>query len=233
MNSLPLAFILGFFGSLHCAVMCGPLMLSMPQQKESWIRTTIQLALYQFGRILVYGILGLLVGAIGNSFRIFSNQKTLSFIVGLLLVLFAILHFSGRYIKELNKMQQTLLIPISKLIGRFYGLPFWGFFIGMLNGLIPCGMVYLALATALNTASIKSAVVFMLLFGLGTTPLMLTISIGKVFLKKYVFINANKLMPWFMLFLGALMLLRSADLGIAFLSPNNTNHPHQNISECG
>ncbi len=233
MNSLPLAFILGFFGSLHCAVMCGPLMLSMPQQKESWITTTIQLTLYQFGRILVYGILGLLVGAIGNSFRIFSNQQTLSFMVGLLLVLFAILHFSGRYIKELNKIQQTLLIPISKLIGKFYGLPFWGFFIGMLNGLIPCGMVYLALATALNTTSIKGAVVFMLLFGLGTTPLMLTISVGKVFLKKYVSINANKLMPWFMLFLGALMLLRSADLGIAFLSPNNINHPHQNISKCG
>lgn len=232
MSSLSLAFILGLLGSLHCAVMCGPLMLSMPMQKQSRLGAIVQLVLYQAGRILVYGILGLVVGIIGNSISAFTNQETLSFMIGFLLVLLAIFHFSGQYIGVLSRWQQRLLSPIGKLLGKLYSLPFSGFFVGMLNGLIPCGMVYLALATALNTGTINGGISFMLFFGLGTIPLMLVISIGKLFLRKYVQFNANKYMPWFMLFLGALMILRASNLGIAFLSPDTNVHAHQHVAEC-
>ena len=223
---------MGLLGSLHCAVMCGPLMLSLPIQKTSYLKSAFQLLLYQFGRILVYSLMGILVGWIGSSFTVFANQQTLSLTIGIILVVFVLLQFSGRYSKGLNHLQYKIVAPISKLMGKLFGLPLWGFFAGMLNGLIPCGMVYLALATALNTATIEGGVTFMFLFGLGTTPLMLMISLGGVYLKRYIKFDTKKLIPYFMLFIGVLFILRSADLGIPFLSPHNSTHLDHTAAEC-
>lgn len=233
-SSLHLAFLMGLLGSLHCAVMCGPLMLSLPLQKASFLKSAFQVISYQLGRILTYTLLGILVGFIGNSFSVFANQKTLSFTIGIVLVVFVGLQLSGRYSKSLSYLQSIMLIPVSKLMGKIFGMPLWGFFAGFLNGLIPCGMVYLALATALNSASVREGASFMFLFGLGTTPLMLLISFGGIYLNKYIRFNTQKLVPWFMLFMGALFILRSADLGVAFLSPDTKthNHQHQNVVEC-
>ncbi|MCY1530396.1 Cytochrome C biogenesis protein transmembrane region [compost metagenome] len=111
-------------------------------------------------------------------------------------------------------------------MGKVFGMPLWGFFAGLLNGLIPCGMVYLALATALNTATIRDGGMFMFLFGLGTVPLMLLISLGGIYLKKYIRFNSRKLVPWFMLFMGLLFAFRAANLGIPFLSPDHSMHAH-------
>jgi sulfite exporter TauE/SafE len=231
-NNLPLAFLMGLLGSLHCAVMCGPLMLSLPLQKNSYFKSAVQVLLYQLGRVLIYTLLGLFVGFVGNSFTVFVNQQTLSLIIGVILVVFTALQLSGRYSKTLIAIQFKMINPISKLMGKLFGLPFWGFFAGLLNGLIPCGMVYLALATALNNATVQGGAIFMFLFGLGTTPLMLMISLGGIYLKKYIRFNTQKLIPYFMLFIGLLFMLRSLDLGIPFLSPNNNHHLLGTVAEC-
>ena len=145
---------------------------------------------------------------------------------------FTVLYLSGRYLSVFHRFQSKLISPISQLMGKIYGLPFWGFYAGLLNGLIPCGMVYLALATALNAGNVKDAASFMLLFGIGTAPLMLLISLGGVYLKRYIRFNPNRLVPWFMLFLGTLFILRSANLDIPFLSPNSHLHPKEGAAEC-
>lgn len=224
MNLMPLAFLMGFLGSVHCAVMCGPIVLGLPIDKKSNLHNILQFFLYQLGRIAVYALLGLLVGLVGNTFSVFAKQETLSLIIGMLLLLFTAAQLSGRYVNSFQKLQNKMVIPIGKLMGKVFQLPMWGFFAGMLNGLIPCGMVYLALATALNSATSQSGASFMLLFGLGTTPLMLFISLGGVYLKKYFKFNSQKLIPWFALFIGALFILRSTNLNIPFLSP----HTHSN-----
>jgi len=222
-NFFPLAFLMGLFGSLHCAVMCGPVMLGMPFKKRNFLQASSQLLLYQFGRILVYTILGIGVGALGSSIKIFSNQKTLSVAIGVALILFTTLQLSTTYRHKFSRVQNKLLNPISKLLAKVFRFKLWGLFAGMLNGLIPCGMVYLALATALNTGNTTSGGIFMFLFGLGTTPLMMMISMGGIYLKKYIRFNTQQLIPWFMLFIGVLFILRSADLGIPFLSPKTTS----------
>jgi len=219
---LPLAFLMGLFGSLHCAVMCGPIILGMPFRKQDFFSSAVQLLLYQLGRITVYTFLGLLVGMLGNSIRLFSNQQTLSMFIGSMLILFTTLQFNKNYKNRFAKLQLKAMNPLSKVMGKVFNLKLWGLFAGMLNGIIPCGMVYLALATALNTGNVQSGTTFMFLFGLGTTPLMLMISLGGFFLKKYIRFNTSKLIPWFMFFMGALLILRSADLGIPFFSPENT-----------
>jgi sulfite exporter TauE/SafE len=231
-SNLPLAFLMGLLGSLHCAVMCGPLMLSLPLQKTSYLKSAFQLLLYQFGRVLIYTLMGVLVGWIGSSFTIFANQQTLSLIIGIVLIIFVILQFSGWYSKSIGNLQYRIVAPISKLMGKLFGLPLWGFFAGLLNGLIPCGMVYLALATALNSASLTGGATFMFLFGLGTTPLMLMISLGGIYLKSYIKFDTRRLIPYFMLFIGVLFIMRSADLGIPFLSPNSGHHAPTSVAKC-
>ena len=231
MEFLPLAFLLGVFGSLHCGVMCGPIMLAMPFQKQSFLKTGLQLILYQAGRILVYMVLGLIAGFIGSSIKTFSNQKTLSIIIGCLMIFFTLLQFNQYYRTHFSKLQARALKPVINLMGKVFRMPLWGLFAGMLNGLIPCGMVYLALATALSSGTIKSAVFFMLLFGLGTAPLMMMISMGGIYLKKYIHFNTNRLVPWFIWIMGVLFILRAVDLGIPFLSPNN-GHAYGNTLEC-
>jgi len=218
-NFFPLAFLMGLFGSLHCAVMCGPIALGMPFQKKSFLQSALQLLLYQLGRILVYTLLGLVVGALGSTIRIYANQKSLGITIGILLLLFTAFQYNAKYRRQFSIFQNKLLNPISKLMGTVFKLKLWGLFAGMLNGLIPCGMVYLALATALNTANVQAGGMFMFLFGLGTMPLMMMISIGGIYLKKYIRFNTQQLVPWFMVFFGLLFLLRALNLGIPFLSP--------------
>lgn len=184
---LPLAFLMGLFGSLHCAVMCGPIMLGMPFRKQDFFNSAVQLLLYQLGRIAVYTILGLLVGILGNSIRLFSDQKTLSILIGSGLILFTALQLNKTYRNRFSTLQLKAMNPLSKLMGKVFNLKLWGLFAGMLNGIIPCGMVYLALATALNTGNVQSGATFMFLFGLGTTPLMLMISLGESFEKIHPF----------------------------------------------
>lgn len=231
MSLIPLAFLMGFLGSVHCAVMCGPIVLGLPLDKKKLWHNVLQVSLYQLGRISIYTLLGLLVGLVGNTFSVFAKQETLSLIIGIVLIIFTIAQLSGRYVSSFQKLQNKMVLPISKLMGKVFKLPFWGFFAGMLNGLIPCGMVYLALATALNSGTAQSGASFMLLFGLGTTPLMLFISLGGVYLKKYFRFNSQKLIPWFALFIGALFILRSANLDIPFLSPH-THSTYGNVERC-
>lgn len=231
MSLIPLAFLMGFLGSVHCAVMCGPIVLGLPLDRKSSWQNVLQVSLYQLGRISTYTLLGLLVGLVGNTFSVFAKQETLSLIIGIVLILFTLAQLSGRYVSSFQKLQNKMVLPVSKLMGMVFKLPFWGFFAGMLNGLIPCGMVYLALATALNSGTSQSGASFMLFFGLGTTPLMLFISLGGVYLKKYFKFNSQKLIPWFALFIGALFILRSANLDIPFLSPH-THSIYGDVERC-
>lgn len=219
MIDLPLAFLMGLFGSLHCALMCGPIMLGMPFQNRKMFGATIHFLAYQIGRILTYTLLGFLVGCVGNTIKLFSNQQSLSLTVGILLILFTLLQFMPKYVSFFVAMQSRLITPISELMGRIFKLPFWGFFAGMLNGIIPCGMVYLALATAIANGNWAGGATFMFLFGLGTTPLMMLVSLGGIFLKKHFSFSSQKLIPWFTLLVGAMLILRAANLGIPYLSP--------------
>lgn len=230
MSNLSIAFLLGFFGSVHCAVMCGPLMLSLPLSQNDYWGAAVQLLMYQLGRVIVYAVFGMLAGLIGNSIKLFTDQQTLSLLIGSLMVGFTLIHFAGS--TKVSVLQAKLISPISKMMVKVYSLSNWGLLAGMLNGLIPCGMIYLALASSLNSGSIMGGASFMLLFGLGTTPLILTISLGGIYLRRYLKFNSNKLIPWFSLFIGVLFILRSANLDIPFFSPDYQIGAQSEVAEC-
>ena len=170
------AFILGLAGSLHCVGMCGPLMLSLPNaaggHKGRALWESIQ---YQLGRILTYALLGLLFGLLGKGIALAGLQKGLSVFAGVMMI--AAGFWAWRF------EQMALLLPgvgritawVKSGMGRLIHRHPDGasLLFGVLNGLLPCGLVYAALAGAIASVGPMEGALFMIVFGLGTSPLMI------------------------------------------------------------
>lgn len=214
MNHLQLAFVIGLFGSLHCVGMCGPLAFAIPNLNgEKW-KLVLNKLLYQLGRAFSYAILGLLIGALGKSLWIAGFQQTLSIICGIFIVIYSILRLLPAK-RNLNISFPLVNKWISGAIRKRYG----HFAVGMLNGVLPCAFVYVALATASNTSSVFQSALFMFFFGLGTLPLMFASAVGISFASQAVRRSINNVLPVLSLVLGSWLILRGLSLDIPFLSP--------------
>ena len=212
-----LAIALGLLGSLHCAAMCGPLMLALPGRADGVGRFITGRLIYQLGRVTTYALLGLVAGLVGKSFFIAGCQLWLSIALGVvILVVFFIskkVAVSAPVVQLVVKLKTAMSAQLQRRNFRSLGL------LGMLNGLLPCGLVYVALAGAVALGSFGQALVFMLLFGLGTLPMLLAISLsGKLFPVAW----RQKLrgaIPAGVCVLALLLILRGLALGIPYVSP--------------
>ncbi len=214
MNYQSLAFFTGLFGSLHCVAMCGPLVMSVPFPGNVWF-SLLQKIIYQLGRILTYALIGFAAGSVGSLFNILGLQQSLSFVSGILLIIIAAYHFAGRKTTS-SKTYLKLIGPLMSFMGRWMSKPYGGLIAGSLHGLIPCGMVYMALAGSLNTGSAYAGSEFMFYFGLGTTPLLMLTSFIPIVLRRF---RAPRLMiPALFLVAGILLVNRSLNLQIPYLS---------------
>lgn len=219
MNYLVFAFFMGLFGSLHCVAMCGPLVLAMPTGNTSrWLQFANSLR-YHLGRVLVYGVFGLLIGLIGHSFGGQGWQRGLTLLTGTLLVGAGIFMIMGNRAQSGFRWQQRALASLARWIGYWLHRPGGHLIVGALNGLLPCGMVYMALAAALSSESVAGAGLFMVLFGLGTWPALLLVSIAGHTVKKSLRINMTTWLPIICLVMGGWFLLRGANLDVPYLSP--------------
>ena len=215
------ALVLGFLGSFHCIGMCGPIALTLPVQHLAGFKKFIGILIYNSGRVFTYAILGLIFGIIGLSFNFFGWQQMLSIILGSLLMLFFIASFfkkrffNNQFIqKHWNKYIIQWLTPLfhKKNMGNL-------FLIGLLNGLLPCGLVYMAVAGALATGNILSSSLFMACFGLGTLPAMMTMSFAGSFVSLTMRNRIRKSVPYIVGIMGVLLILRGMNLNIPYLSP--------------
>lgn len=219
------AFILGFAGSLHCMVMCGPLTMLLQAKTKSGILGNL---LYHLGRVSIYMLLGVLFGLVGRIFNLVTSQNTVFIVLGSFFILYVLLPkktkhnlfmvgFLGKQINSVKKAINKTLSSKNPLVPVAFGA---------LNGLIPCGLVYFALLAALAMPSIQAASLYMLFFGLGTIPLLLFAApIGRFFQSQFGRVIPFK-QSYAIALLGCLFLLRGLGLGIPFLSPkvgyNNT-----------
>lgn len=174
------AFIIGLFGSLHCVGMCGPVMLAFmgPKQSKSGF------LLYHTGRILTYVLIGALLGLIGATAAMFQVQKVMAFALGFGLILLygipSIRHSLERFYYE-SRFYQLLKSFMSKNLSIRKR---W-FLSGVANGFFPCGLTYVAAAGAVALAHPLQGALFMVLFGLGTLPALITLSFaGNIFSKR-------------------------------------------------
>ncbi len=210
---------MGLLGSIHCAVMCGPLLLAVQAgQGISW-KTTANKLLYQLGRILTYGLLGLLLGLIGSTAAIQGWQQGFSLVTGLILLAIGLFHMFGKSSAQLAAFQTKAIQPFAKFMGKWLYRPGGSFVAGVLNGVLPCGMVYMALASAVNADSMTNSFLFMVLFGLGTLPLLLVFSFAGNFPKRIFKKGFATVLPVLFIVMGAWFILRGANLDIPYLSP--------------
>jgi uncharacterized protein len=215
------AFLLGLASSLHCIGMCGPLSLAMPVGRLAGRSKIVLIASYQAGRIFTYCLFGLLAGIAGKGILSAGYQQTFSIVAGLIVVLAATGYFAGRRAGPLSFMNgfyrflTGLLFKLLKTATRPHG----AFLFGMANGLLPCGMVYIAAITAFALGDWPSSVLFMLLFGAGTLPAMLLVVFTASRLNYKARKWAGKLSPYIITAMGLLLILRGLNWGIPFLSP--------------
>lgn len=219
MSTQALAFFMGLLGSLHCVAMCGPLLMALPSSGKAHRQIVVNRLIYQIGRIITYGILGAIIGFISVGAAYKGWQQGLSLATGFTLIGMALFTFFGHRSSGLLKAQQKLFSPLFKRMGYWLYRPGGNFIAGVLNGFLPCGMVYMALATALNTGSTWNGAQFMLLFGLGTLPLMLLTGLAGNYIKRMIPFKLSTWLPALFLIMGTWFILRGANLDIPFLSP--------------
>ncbi|NWF88507.1 MAG: sulfite exporter TauE/SafE family protein [Ignavibacteriaceae bacterium] len=212
---------LGFLGSLHCIGMCGPIALALPSQSNSKLGFYLGRVLYNLGRVLTYSVMGLIIGLIGQKINLAGYQQIVSIVLGIIILVSILLPARIKsYFIQLRPIQyitQKLQSSIGALFKK--GSQSSLFAIGVLNGFLPCGFVYVALAGAVALGSIGKSIVFMALFGLGTAPAMFSTSIitnlfGQNFRRK-----VHKAIPVFASVLAVIFILRGLNLGIPYLSP--------------
>ncbi|MDO7743294.1 MAG: sulfite exporter TauE/SafE family protein, partial [Pedobacter sp.] len=211
--------------SVHCVGMCGPLAFGVPSLRSGWFYLVLDKLLYQSGRIVSYCILGVLIGLLGRQIWLAGLQQGVSILSGLLIILAAL----SRIFKfSLSNSSSILLKPFNAMFSYALQHRANHLIIGLINGFLPCGFVYLAMAGALNTGAVPSAISYMFWFGLGTTPLMFIAAVSVGFTSALFRKRINQLIPFLMLFLGCWFILRGMELNIPYLSPPKA----ATITEC-
>lgn len=218
------AFTIGLLGSLHCLGMCGPIAFALPVRTQNVGLKFMKYLLYNAGRIFTYASLGLMMGIAGKGFAMAGLQQMISIVSGILIIASVLLIHNP--IQNAMSTKITLAVK-EKLKGAFrfyfqdehwYSL----FILGVLNGLLPCGMVYAALFGALASGSYASGALFMAAFGLGTVPMMMLVSLSKNVFANRLKLFFNNVTPVMACIVGALLIMRGLNLDIPFISPSIT-----------
>jgi sulfite exporter TauE/SafE len=226
--------IFAFVGSLHCVGMCGPIALALSAPDTGRVRFVVGRLLYNGGRTVTYMLLGVVAGSIGKTVALAGVQQILSIVLGVILVLFGLFPFlQSRLVPRVpafGNFTRSLSQKLGGLLGQrsFPALVL----VGILNGLLPCGFVYLALAASVTTGEILRSVVFMAGFGIGTIPVMFAVSL----LGKQVGAGIRKklriVVPVLTVLLGVLLVLRGSNLGIPYVSPRVEKAPQAEEVRC-
>ncbi len=211
-------FVLGFLGSMHCVGMCGPIVFALPKKEGNRLAYFWGGSCYNLGRAITYMLIGMIFGLLGQGFSMVGIHRWIGIGAGLFMIAAGIF---PKFYTLFSFENNTFVRWIQKKIGRLFRFKSYTalFTIGLLNGALPCGMVYAAIAAALALGNVIESGLFMLLFGLGTFPIMLLIfttgsMVGMEFRKKM-----TKFASYILILLGVLFVLRGLGLGIPFISP--------------
>lgn len=228
------AFILGLISSLHCIGMCGPIAMMLPVDHQNEAKKVSQIITYHLGRLSAYAIIGLIFGLLGRGFFLAGIQQKMSVIIGLAMIIVVLIPEKTFSKYNFSKLVYKIISKVKSSLGNHFKKKTYKslFTIGLLNGFLPCGMVYVALFGAIAMQSAGFGVLYMVLFGLGTVPLM-TIVVYVHSLLKLPFRNKiQKAIPYVAVVIGVLFILRGLGLGIPYISPSNMNLFVQATPDC-
>lgn len=231
MSFLLAALSLGFLGSFHCIGMCGPISLALPVHKFSSLKKTLLILLYNLGRMSTYAIFGAVVGSLGHGIVIAGYQGALSITLGVFILAGLIF---PRIFSANGKVGHSVYPFFSKLRNLLSGLLKKDaagslFSVGLLNGVLPCGLVYMGLAGATATGSALDGALFMFIFGAGTVPIMLSLPLAGSFITVDARNKIRKTLPFVVGLTAVLLVFRGLELGIPYVSPAA---PTNNSASC-
>lgn len=217
------AFFFGLISSLHCIGMCGPIAMMLPVDINNPTKKVIQITTYHLGRLTAYATIGLLFGLLGKGFFLAGIQQKIAIFIGIAMIAVVLIpeksfnkyNFSKPVFKIISKIKTALG---SQFKNKSYKSLFM---IGLLNGFLPCGMVYVALFGAIAMQSASLGILYMVLFGLGTIPLMSSVVYLHSFFSVSVRNKIQKAIPYAAIIIGILFILRGLGLGIPYISPSN------------
>lgn len=226
---------IGIVGSLHCIGMCGPIVVALPLKNQNLLSKILGAVLYNSGRVATYGLLGVLFGLLGKGIHMAGFQQWTSIILGILMIISVVFPFVFREKITVGNllagMASRLIVRLKKLFAtRSYRSLL---LIGLLNGLLPCGLVYVAIAGAINSGSVFSGSLFMVLFGVGTIPLLLLASLASDTIGQRIRSKMQRAVPYFVFMLGVLFILRGMSLGIPYISPTSEKLAPKEMVEKG
>ncbi|WP_417886589.1 sulfite exporter TauE/SafE family protein [Zunongwangia sp.] len=228
------ALLLGLLGSFHCVGMCGPIAFLLPLNRANKWLMYFQLFLYHLGRIISYAFIGLLFGLLGRGLHLFAAQQKLSIGIGVFMVLIVLLSFGTKKFQKLGSPFYRIISKIKSKIGANLKkqTPDTFLSIGLLNGFLPCGLVYMGVLGAIAQANAAYGSLYMVFFGFGTIPLMtITVALGN-----WIGVNTRnkirKFIPVFVMLTGILFILRGAGLGIPYVSPKVSDDKVNATIEC-
>ena len=215
------ALTLGLLGSFHCVGMCGPIALAIPLKTDSWLARIFGGVLYNLGRAITYAVMGAIFGLLGRGLVMSGFQQWISVIMGAIMILSVITPSIYKNRFNADKGVFSFVRKVKMSLGKLFAKRSYGalLMIGLLNGLLPCGLVYFAIAGAIATGSSASGSLFMFIFGLGTLPMLLAISLIGNMITLELRKKITKLIPYAIVFIGVLFILRGLSLGIPYLSP--------------
>ncbi|NOU58745.1 sulfite exporter TauE/SafE family protein [Marinifilum caeruleilacunae] len=215
------ALTLGLLGSFHCVGMCGPIALAIPLKTDSWLARIFGGVLYNLGRAITYAVMGAVFGLLGRGLVMSGFQQWVSIIMGAIMILSVITPSIYKNRFNADKGVFSFVGKLKMSLGKLFAQRSYGslLMIGLLNGLLPCGLVYFAIAGAIATGSSASGSLFMFIFGLGTLPMLLAISLLGNMITLELRKKITKLIPYAIVFIGVLFILRGLSLGIPYLSP--------------
>lgn len=216
-----IGFLMGLLGSVHCIGMCGPLVMALPISHKTSSQKIMAISLYHLGKISSYGLLGILFGLFGSQFPIFFFQRNISIVIGVTMLLYVIYVF----VIKPKHLQFNFFTPFYNLVIKQLSFLFKSksvisfLLIGILNGMLPCGMIYLALSSAMATQNVLYGGLLMTFFGIGTMPALLIVALGGQYMGFAFRKKLQNLLPVFIFGMGVLLILRGLNLGIPYLSP--------------
>ena len=198
--------------------MCGPLALALPSASVTNRAFVLGRVAYNAGRVFTYATLGAVCGLLGGTLALAGWQRWISLLAGGTILVGWLATSRLALNTRLAHGVAFLKMAMGQLL-RSRSLASLGL-LGALNGLLPCGLVYVAGAGAIAAGGAIRGAEYMLAFGLGTTPMMLAIALAG---KKFQFamrFRFQRLIPACLIFMAAMLILRGLSLGIPYLSPD-------------
>ncbi|HWS59622.1 MAG TPA: sulfite exporter TauE/SafE family protein [Flavobacterium sp.] len=228
------AFIFGLISSFHCIGMCGPIAMMLPVDRDNPVKKTTQILVYHLGRLTAYATIGLIFGLVGRGLYLAGFQQKMSIFIGIAMITIVLIPEKDFANYNFSKPVFKLISSIKTSLGSQFKRKSYKslFAIGLLNGFLPCGMVYVALFGAIAMQNEFFGVLYMILFGLGTVPVMSSI----VYFNSLITISTRnkiqKIIPIIVVIIGILFIFRGLGLGIPYISPSDISLFVQSSPNC-